>query len=308
MSQFFEYTDSGIRFKGFQDLRQTLVEAWKATFGDGLDTSPTSPDGHHIDLEAATVNSVGEMLQAVADTMNWQTATGVYLDMLAAFLGLQRGEDETDASLRKRMNEADNTGLATFDGMLKYLRNKLGNDVDMRENYEPTENADGIPGHSFRVVVPNTNAHSDDEIAQAIWDCKGNGITPDGNTTGIATDIVGRRHPVRFSRPSAVGIDVDVVLSLYDEESFPEGGTDAVKEAIEAWATGSGVWASPEYTPGKDVIPERFYRPIFTVPGIESAVIRIKKSSEETWQTTTIPISSQEIASLDVAVSVEEPE
>ena len=51
MSQFFEYTDSGIRFKGFQDLRKSLVESWEATFGEDIDTSPTSPDGHHIDLD-----------------------------------------------------------------------------------------------------------------------------------------------------------------------------------------------------------------------------------------------------------------
>ena len=303
MSQFFEYTDSGIRFKGFQNLRQTLVDAWKATFGEGLDTTPTSPDGHHIDLEAATVNSIAEMLQAVANTMNRQNATGAYLDMLAAFLGLQRGEDETDASLRKRMDEADNSGLAVYDGMLKYLRNTLGKDVDMRENFEPTVDADGLPGHSFRVIVPSTNQHTDNEIAQSIWECKGNGITPDGNSSGYATDFVGRRHLIRFSRPSPVGIYVNVVLSLYNEESFPEGGTGAVKEAIEAWATGTGPWANPEYTPGKDVIPERFYRPIFTVPGIESAVIQVKKSTGS-WQTTTIPISSQEIAELDVSVSV----
>ena len=127
MSQFFEFTPSGIKFKGFQEIRTSLKDAWETTFGVQLDDSPTSPDGHHIDLEAATVNSVAEMIQAVCTTMNREQATGQYLDLLAAFLGLQRNDGETDAELRARMDVADRSGMATYDGMLTYLRNHLGN-------------------------------------------------------------------------------------------------------------------------------------------------------------------------------------
>lgn len=306
MSQFFEYTDSGIRFKGFQDLRQTLVDAWKATFGEGLDTTPTSPDGHHIDLEAATVNSIAEMLQAVANTMSRNQATGQYLDLLAALLGLSRNDGETDAELRVRMDAADTSGLATYDGMLTYLRNVLGSDTGLKENYEPTTDSDGIPGHSFRVVVPTDNPATSDDIAQAIWNCKPCGIKPDGNNSGIATDKIGMKHSIKFSRPTSVNIDVQVVLSLYNEETFPVGGEYVVRDAIVAWSVGASPWAAAEYTPGKDVIPERLYTPILTIPGISSALIKVRKTGETEWQIGNIAISSQELAVLqnvDVSVS-----
>ena len=319
MSQFFEYTDSGIRFKGFQDLRQTLVDAWKATFGEGLDTTPTSPDGHHIDLEAATVNSIAEMLQAVANTMSRNQATGQYLDLLAALLGLSRNEGETDAELRVRMDTADTSGLATYDGMLTYLRNALGSSIGLKENYEPTTDSDGIPGHSFRLVVPDSVysaiermvesgeiANADDFIAQQVWNCKPGGIKPDGNNIGIATDKSWMKHSVKFSRPTNVDIDVQVVLSLYSEETFPVGGEYVVREAIVAWSIGASPWASAEYTPGKDVIPERLYTPILTIPGISSALIKVRKTGETEWQSGNIAISSQELAVLqnvDVSVS-----
>ena len=87
-------------------------------------------------------------------------------------------------------------------------------------------------------------------------------------------------------------------------EAFPVDGTYAVKKAIEGWAFGADGWASPEYTPGKDVILARFYTPILTVPGIGSAVIQAKKHDSETWSSDNIAISSQEIATLS-SLSVE---
>lgn len=317
MSQFFEYTDSGIRFKGFQDLRKALVEAWEATFGEDIDTSPTSPDGHHIDLEAATLNSVAEMLQAVANTMSRNQATGVYLDLLAAFLGLERADGESDASLRQRMNEADSTGLATLDAMRTYLRNNIAPSVDVLENCEPTESSDGIPGHHYRVVLPQSVYDAlvekadegeidsaDDYVAQFIWICKPAGIKGDGNKTGYAKDVSGVRQPMKFSLTGAVGIDVKVVLTLYGEEPFPQGGLQAVHDAIVAWATGASPWSKPEYTPGKDVLVTRFITPIMTVSGIGSATVQVKKHTDSTWLSTDIPIGSQEIAEL-VTVNVE---
>jgi hypothetical protein len=321
MAQFFEYTENGIRFKGFQDLRKTLVEAWEATFGSEIDTSPTSPDGHHIDLETATINSVSELLQVVATTFNRNQATGEYLDLLAALLGLERSEGETDAELRDRMDSADRTGLATLDAMRTYLRNRIAPSIEVLENSEPTTDSNGIPGHHYRVVVPQTVydelvekaeegeiANADDFIAQNIWNCKPAGIKGDGNMTGNAKDKSGYIHEMDFSMPTTVGIDVKVVLSIFDEGAFADaGGTDAVSASISEWATGTGAWSTAEFTPGQDVIPTRFYKPILAVPGVASAEISVRKSGTITWLNTTIEIGSQEIANLDsITVSKEE--
>lgn len=317
MSQFFEYTESGIRFKGFQDLRKTLVEAWEATFGSEIDTSPTSPDGHHIDLEAATINSVAEMIQVVATNLNREQAAGQYLDLLAAFLGLERMEDETDAELRARMDVADRTGFATYDGMLTYLQGYIGSNFSLKVNDEPTSDEDGIPGHKFRVTLSNAVyaaieekvesgeiENADNYVAQLIWNCKPAGIGPDGNKTGIAKDKIGLNHTMKFSLPTSVEIEVSVSLTLYAEEAFPQSGETDVRDAIVGWATGTGPWANPEYVPGKDVIPARLYTPILTVPGISSAVIKVRKAGESSWETSPISIGSQEMATL-TSVSVE---
>lgn len=387
------FEEDGIVLKSFQEVREELRADWRQIF-NGIDLSPATPDGHHVDLEAKVITDSFQAVQTALTNLDRRYSGGHFLELLAAFLGLERrqasyaaplikfsGEEETvipagttvtfegsaynfaleeeitignsgnasgycvcdtagqvdlkvgswdmvsttpsgvtceyegptsyggsdresDESLRARMDAADITGLATADGMLTYLRNEIGPDISLIVNDEPTTDADGIPGHSFRVVVPTTNGTPDSDIAQAIWVCKPSGIRPDGNVEAEATDKKGLKHVMKFSRPSAVGVDVKIVLTLYTEEAFPVDGTYAVKKAIEGWAFGTDGWPSPEYTPGKDVILARFYTPILTVPGIGSAVIQAKKHGSDTWSSSNIAISSQEIATLS-SLSVE---
>lgn len=309
MAQFFEFTANGIRFTGFQNIRQALKDAWETTFGVQLDDSPTSPDGHHIDLETKTINSVLEAVQVVTTMLNRNQAKGVFLDYMASFLGIDRNEDETDDELRARMNSADASGMATFDGMLTYLRDQIHSSVNLLQNEEPEMDDDGIPGHQFRVVVPQAVYDAlvekeetgeiesvDNYIAQKIWNCKAAGIKADGNKTGKAKDVANIEHDVKFSLPQNVEIEISVTLTLYGEETFPTGGTQAVADAIRGWATGTDGWAKAEYIPGKDVIPMRLSTPILTVPGIESAEIKVRKAGASIWSGDKISISSQETA------------
>lgn len=317
MAQFFEFTPSGIKFTGFQNVRQALKDAWETTFGVQLDDSPTSPDGHHIDLEAKTVYSVMEAMQVITTMLNRSQAVGQFLDILASFVGISRNEDETDDELRARINSASTSGLATYDGMLTYLRDQIHSSVNLLRNDEPTTNADGLPGHSVRAVIPQgvydalvekedegEIASADDYIAQKVWECKAAGIRTDGNKTGTAIDAAGVAQPTKFSLPQDVNIEVKVELTLYTEESFPTGGEEAVRKSIAGWATGTDGWPKAEFIPGKDVIPEHFYTPLLKVSGIESAVVSLRKAGDETWSTSKIAISSQETAKL-TSISVE---
>lgn len=317
MAQFFEFTSDGIKFTGFQNIRQALKDAWETTFGVQLDDSPTSPDGHHIDLEAKTIYSVMEAMQVITTMLNRSQAVGQFLDLLAAFLGISRNEYETDDELRSRIESANTSGLATYDGMLTYLRDQIHASVNLLINDEPDTNTDGIPGHSVRAVIPQAVydefvakaargeiASADDYIAQKVWDCKGAGIRTDGNNGGSAVDASGISHSVYFSLPQDVNIEVKVELTLYTEESFPPDGKEAVKKSIAGWATGTDGWPNAEFTPGKDVIPEHFYMPILKVSGIESAVVSLRKAGTEPWSASRIAISSQETAKL-TAISVE---
>ena len=303
MADFFNFTDDGIEFKGFQDIRTSLKTAWQSVFGSDIDLSETSPDGHHVDLEAKTILSVAEGLQTVVTGLNRSTATGQSLDFLAAFIGLHRADDESDASLRSRMDNAETQELATPDGMITYLQDNIGPDISVTFNYE-SETVDGIEPHAFRVTIPTTNTTSDADIGKAIWHCAPAGIKSSGSTIVEVTDAAGKPQNVYFSRPSDVTVDIAVTITRYKEEAFPTDGENAVVEKIKGWATGTNGFATAEYKPGVDVIPARLFFPILFVSGIQDATIKVRKSGED-WGTDIIKISADETVVLgDVSVTV----
>lgn len=83
-------TDAGIAIQSFQELRDDLKKEWEAVFGDAIDLSPTSVDGHHIDLECKTITSISQLIQAVANNLDPKKATGVWLDIIGDYKAMNR--------------------------------------------------------------------------------------------------------------------------------------------------------------------------------------------------------------------------
>ncbi|MCF0223821.1 MAG: hypothetical protein HUK20_06095 [Fibrobacter sp.] len=302
MAVFFEFTDSGIKFVGFQDVRAALKDDWIRIFGESIDLTPTSPDGHHVDLESKAINAMNEGLQVITSCLNRRQATGQFLDMLAAFIPLDRNEGETDEQFRERMDNANVDGLCTVAGMDTYLQDKVGNDISIAFNDDGIV-VDGIEPHGFRVSVPLSNPTADNDIAQAIFECKPAGIKSCGNVDATAS-YNGRSYNVRFSRPVDVSIDIKVIVHKYSEEAFPVDGEESIKNDIIAWATGKDPFGVAEYKAGKDVIPSRLFVPIFRTPGIKYPEISVCRTGES-WTSDVISISSEETAVInDITVEV----
>lgn len=390
-----EITDLGISLKSFQELRKELREQWVATFGETIDLSPTSVDGHHIDLECKTIISIAQLLEAVIANFDSDKASGVWLDILGDYKAMERlkatystanvtfeGESgtevpqgtkvrydgapcdfelqetltidsegsatgpckalsigyveiyvgdwkmlsstpqgvtckvtsdnaggsgrntETDAEFRDRQKKYAGSGLATYDKMYAYMAGVVGegnfslqvNDEDVVQN--------NIPPHRFEFVLKNGIGENDD-IAQAIWNCKPAGIRSYGNVSGIAVDNTPShlKHTMYFSRPVTKYLWVDITLTEYAEESLPSDYVTAVRREVEEWA-------ATEFSPGKDVLPKRFYTPIFKVSGIKDAVIKVcltdtnERPSASDYTENEIAVGPQDEARLvDVQVS-----
>lgn len=305
MSDFFVFSPSGIQFKAFPDLRLSLEEGWRRTFGSDINLSPTSPDGHHVDLEARTIRSVAEAMEVLTTMLNRDQAVGYFLDVLATIAGVRRFAGESDQSLRQRIYASDKQSLATYTGMLTYLQNTLGPDISLSINDGSSVEYDMELG-SIRVIVPATNASTDDEIASAIWFCKPAGIRTVGNSLGIVVDRAGKSRVVHFSRPFDTMFDVRVRVSLYSEENFPSNGNEIISGQIRDWSLGEGKFSEPAFFPGTDVIPQRFLVPILSaVPGILDAKVFVKKSSSDDWMDGVIQVQPEEKAVInDIAVEV----
>lgn len=313
-------TSNGIRFKSFQEIREELKEDWKAVFGDKIDLTPTSPDGHQVDLEAKTISSISELVQAIVANLDRRSATGYFLDILAAFLGITR-DGMTDDQLRATMDGANSSGLATSDGMATYLRDNIHPDIALKINDEDMV-SDGVPAHRFRVSIPvgfaeadipdgdedwiriqsddNRNSKIDAFVAQKIWNCKAAGIKSYGEVAGLAVDESGRYHTEYYTLPTAINAVIKVEIAKYSEEAYPVNGDSLIKERVKEWSVG-------EYTPGKDFIPLRVTQPVLSVPGIEGAFIYVSFDSGETWESRKVGIGPDKYINVTDVVVEEVP-
>lgn len=161
----------------------------------------------------------------------------------------------------------------------------------------------GRPPKSFESVVIGGERK---EIAHAIFSNMPAGIQPFGNTSEIVRDSQGFDWDIGFSRPVNRNIWVKVVLTLYDEEEFPKNGASVVCDNILHWSDSNlGVAA--------DVIFQRLMKPIYTVPGIAHADIKIASTADpdaapddSEYKAENIAIGEVEIAVFDTGrISVE---
>lgn len=150
----------------------------------------------------------------------------------------------------------------------------------------------GRPPKSFEAVV---EGGSDDDIANQIWLTKPAGIETFGNVNGgngiQITDSQGNTQVIFFSRPTQVTIWVQVALTLYTEEDFPNNGVQDVALAIFNYGVGLGV--------GIDVLLQRVLSQIFNVPGIASGNMTIG-TNPNALSTADISIADNEISTWDL--------
>lgn len=205
---------------------------------------------------ASEVGAIAAVAGAVANigtpTRGWQTVT----NLLAAVEG---DPVEKDAELRKR--QAASTELPSqtiFEGLVGAVAAVAGvtryggvdNDTDATD-------ANGIPGHSFSLVVEGGDATT---IAETIYAKKGPGAGTYGTTSEIVTDTYGVPHTISFMRPTNVPVTVEITLDALTGYTSNIGAK--IKQAVADYINGLEV--------GDEVYLTRLYVPANLSGGSES--------------------------------------
>lgn len=229
----------------------------------------------------------GEIYQIETPEVGWFAA----YNLLAALSGRN---DETDEELRVRM--FIRTGKATEEAIRKAVLDNVS-DVTaciVVSNRSMVTDGVGRPPKSFEVTVAGGYG-VEDEIARHIWEAAPAGIQifadmAQGGVHEIVIDSQGTAQDVYFSRPIIKSLHVDVVATKDSEYPFPADGITALRTEILSWA-------EKEFYPGRNVIPARFYAPIFKVSGVASAVIRVAVTDAPgdpfSWGTAEIPVDAR---------------
>lgn len=263
------YSVAKVTFSGDED---TVVPAGTIVRYDGAPCDFTLQENVTIGSSGVAdgnckANSIGFVEIYVGDwKMVSSTPSGVTCEVTSENSGGAGLDDETDAEFRARQKKYSGSGLATYDKMYAYMAGVVGEgNFALNFNEEDVYNND-IPPHRFEFVI-NNGIGTNETIAQAIWNCKAAGIKPFGNVSANAVDIVGNFHTMYFSRPVSEKLWLKVTITEYTEETLPDNYADAIRTAV-------AEFAASEFSPGKDVIPKRFYGPIYkAVPGILDVVV-----------------------------------
>lgn len=240
------------------------------------------------DLIGSTTLPANTLQNIVTPVSGWNS-----INNLEAGIAGRNLEVDEEFRIRLRVNQRS-IGGGTDDAMKARLLEDVTNVTDAVVTSNRTSGVvDTIPGKAFEIVIIGG---ADQDIADKIWDVQPSGIESFGSTPKIVVDSEGNNQTVKFSRPENVYVWGNIDITLYSEETFPSDGLTAIKDAIVAFAL-------TEYVIGKDVIRERWYTPIFTVAGIESAVITLATSAAPagppgSFTAADIAINGREIASI----------
>ena len=204
--------------------------------------------------------------------------------------------EESDPDLRaRRQRSVARDAQAIIDGIQSAVEN-IDNVTQalVLENDTDAVDANGLPAHSFQVVV---SGGADIDVADIIWLKKPAGIQAFGDITEQIIDSQGVSHDISFSRPTAVTIYVEVTLTTFAE--YPANGDDLIKQAIVDYANGDLV-DNRSFGLADDVIYTRFYTPINNIAGHEIDDLQISISSPASG-TANIAIAVDEISDFQIA-------
>lgn len=201
--------------------------------------------------------------------------------------------EESDADFKtRRIQQIAQAGAATPNAVFADVRNVTDvTAVVVFYNNLAITDLDGRPPHSIDIVVEGGD---EDDIAEAIFDTVGAGITFVGDITKTVKDDQNFDQTIKFSRPTPVEIWVE--MDLTTDENFPEDGLDLAEAAILDYAS--------ELQIGDDVVVHgsapSLECSVNEIPGIVDIAIRVGKTSSPTLDDN-IEIEPREVSEFDSA-------
>lgn len=191
----------------------------------------TIPGGGSITVVAtctvlgATAAAAGTLNQILTPTNGWQSATNAALATVGA-------PTESDAALRQRQSDSTSLPALTIqESIFANVANVAGvTRIAFYDNDTGSSDANGVPGHSFSVVVQGGSVQS---IAQAIAASKAPGSGTFGTTIVTIQDSHGINNVINFFVLTQVVITVQVTIKSLT--GFVGTTSALIQAAIAAW-------------------------------------------------------------------------
>jgi uncharacterized phage protein gp47/JayE len=209
--------------------------------------------------------------------------------------GITGRNSESDAELRIEKNRRQRQASGNEIAIENAVEEVVGVLYARVYSNRSKDTISGRPPKCYETVVIGGSNY---DIAQTIFEKGPAGIEAFGNTVVVVTDEEGFDHNIGFSRPEPKYIWLKIACSRNTEENFPTNGIELLKDLIDNWgAANQGV--------GIDFIYQKLNRPIYDVPGIGLADIKVAVTDDLTSPTVdayvsqNIVINERQIALVD---------
>jgi len=217
-------------------------------------------------MESVDYGSIIGYANTLTDIVTQVSGWTAAWNPVAAALG---NVNETDSALRlRRALSLATPGSGTVDAIRAAVLSVSGvTACFVLENTSDVTDGDGLPPHSFEVVVLGGG---DATIAAEIWEHKGAGIYSNGVVSTNIIDSQGFTQTVRHTRPSTVDIWVrgTYTVDTESEIGFPTNGEALMEAAMLAYGQA--------LTIGKDALAAEFYAPVMAAAtGIRTLLMEV---------------------------------
>lgn len=236
-----------------------------------------------------------------------ESGPGTITTIITPIAGLNSVDNFTDVTIGDNLQSDDNYRLSLYQevrrlggGSLEAIKDRLLNTVEdvilVRGFENHTMIIDPVslrPPKSIEMLV---EGGTNQDIADELWIAKGGGIETFGNESVIVTDSGGKLHNIKFSRPTKAYIWFKITITI--NADFPADGENQIEEAVV-------LKGRETFGIGDELIIQQFYCPIYSVPGVETALIEIQKTSDLTppvsYVTTNLTLLDDESPLFDVS-------
>lgn len=190
----------------------------------------------------------GQVTSIRTSTLGWRGVTNPYY--IAPSLGV-----ESDENYRRRGKLKQLSSYGKYNSILMAIKTVSGVVYEnVQQNTSSNTTNSGITNNGVAITVMGGN---EDDIALAIFNSISEGIETSGDIEKLVKDINGFEHPIRFSRPKIVPLEISMSLVTYP--NFPTNGNARIRQAIVEWFNNLNV--------GEDIHYSRLYEPINSVQG-----------------------------------------
>lgn len=232
----------------------------------------------------AITASVGSIDTIVNPIAGWDEVTNTNTEIIGR-------DEESNEDYRIRRE----TSLTTAQGgTCPAIKDRLINDVDgvtyvsYRENRTDTTDGNGLPPHSFEMIV---EGGTDPDVASKILETGPAGIETYGTETESVTDSEGNVYQIKFSRITEVPIYL--IVNLVTNGDYPVDGDDQVKALL--------VTFFDTFERGQDVLNWRLDSAFKDIEGITGVTSILQGTAPAPGTSANITINNNQRATLSLA-------